>query len=116
MNLKEIVKILSQDTSKKMLITDYQVLAPISEIYDYSPNQWHHPSVSFPVKGHKYFDIYKKFFIDSLKKNQIKFIYETSEENSSITEFILGHDCLKKIRLNDMLIKIELVKTCEDLK
>ena len=37
MNLKEIVKILSQDTSKKMLITDYQVLAPISEIYDYSP-------------------------------------------------------------------------------
>ncbi len=116
MNLKEIVKILSQDTSKKMLITDYQVLAPISEIYDYSPNQWHHPSVSFPVKGHKYFDTYKKFFIESLKKNQIKFIYETSEENSSITEFILGHDCLKKIRLNDMLIKIELVKTCEDLK
>ena len=115
-NLKEVVKILSRDTSKKTLITDYQVLAPISGIYDYSPNQWHHPSVSFPVKDQKYFNIYKKFFTESLKKNQIKFIYETSEENSSITELILGQNCLKKIRLNDMLIKIELVETCEDLK
>ncbi len=115
-NLKDTVKVLSSDTSKKALITDYQILAPILGIYDYSPNQWHHPSVSFPLKDQKYFKIYKKFFIQSLKKNKIKFIFETSEENSSITELILGQDCIKKIRLNEMLIKIELIRTCEDLK
>ena len=115
-NLKNIIKILTEDKSKKTLITDYQILAPISGIYDYSPNQWHHPSVSFPVKDQKYFNVYRNFFTESLKKNQIKFIFETSEEKSYITELILGKNCLKKKRLDEMLIKFELIKTCKDLK
>ena len=115
-NLKTVVKFLKEDKSKKILITEYQILAPIAGIYDFSPNQWHHPSVSFPLKDQKYFEIYKKFFIESLKKNKIQFILETSGKNQAVTELILDQDCIKKIKLNEMLIQFELLKICEDLK
>lgn len=115
-NLKEVMNILSNDNSKKILITEYQFLAPALKIYDFSPNQWHHPSVSFPIKGHKYFDSYKKYFIQNIDKNNIKFIYETSENETTITELIIDKNCFKKNRINEMLIKLELLKNCEDLK
>ena len=51
------------DQNKKSLITAYQFIAPSLLTYDFSPNQWHHPTVSFPIKGQKYFEIYKNFFI-----------------------------------------------------
>ena len=54
--------IFKKEVSKKMLITEYQIIAPILDIYDNSPNQWHHPSVSFPLRGNKYYDIYKEIF------------------------------------------------------
>ena len=116
-NLKKVMEILSNDSSKKTLITDYQFLASILDIHDNSPNQWHHPSVSFPLKGDEYFEKYKFFFIKSLKNNKIDFIYETIEKKeNTITELILDKECINKKRLNDMLVKIELVKTCKDFK
>ena len=116
LNLKEIIKILSQDNSKKILITNYQFLAPVMSIYDYSPNQWHHPTVSFPVKGHKFFTDYKLFFINNIKTNNIDFIFETIEKEDTITELILSSNCLKKIRMSKMLIKFKLLKECKELK
>jgi hypothetical protein len=47
-------------------------------MYDYSPNQWHHPSVSFPLRKQKYYETYKEYFVKSLKKNNIENIYEVS--------------------------------------
>ena len=61
--VKESMNVLFADNRKKSLITAYQFIAPAMSIYDYSPNQWHHPTVSFPIKGQKYFEIYKVFFI-----------------------------------------------------
>ena len=49
-HLKTIMKIISSDKSKKAILTDYQFLASSMDIYDYSPNQWHHATVSFPIK------------------------------------------------------------------
>ena len=72
----ESINIFKSDQSNKILITEYQVVAPILNIYDNSPNQWHHPSVSFPLKGHKYFDTYKNYFISNIKKKEVKVIYE----------------------------------------
>ena len=65
-NLKEVVNFLKSDSTRKVLITDYQVLAPISGIYDFSPNQWHHPTVSFPLQGQKYFETYKQLKVAKL--------------------------------------------------
>tara|TARA_B100000674_G_scaffold494066_1_gene517792 strand:- start:235 stop:1806 length:1572 start_codon:yes stop_codon:yes gene_type:complete len=115
-NLREVLGILRDEKNKKIIITEYQIIAPILGIYDNSPNQWHHPSVSFPLKGNKYFTIYKKFFIENIKKNKIKFIYETREDNQTITELIISNECFynKKDRLNKMLIKLEINYSCKD--
>ena len=115
-NLKQIIKILKNDKSKRILITDYQFLSSILKTYDFSPNQWHHPTVSFPLNDQKYFENYKNFFIKNIKNNNINFIYETTENNKSITELVINNDCLEKIRVGEMLLKIRLLKDCKDLK
>ena len=89
-------KTLKTDNSDKILITNYQFLPVILNDYDYSPNQWHHPSVSFPLKNNKYFKDYKNFFIKNIQKNNIVTIYETNEKNNSITELVLDSECIKK--------------------
>ena len=115
-NLKEAMSYFQEEDSKKMLITEYQIIAPILDIYDNSPNQWHHPSVSFPLKGSKYFNIYKEYFIDKIKKNRIKLIFETKENDTIITALILDKKCFKKKRVGKMLIKVELNLNCKELK
>ncbi len=115
-NLKEIINILSSDKSKKTIITFYQFLSPVLKTYDNSPNQWHHPGVSFPTRGHKFFENYKEFFINSLKKNEIEFIFETVEKEETITELILSNNCIDKKRVGEMLVKITLLKDCLDFQ
>ena len=115
-NLLQIIEILKNDSTKKMIITDYQFISPILKIYDYSPNQWHHPSVSFPDKYNKYFKKYKNFFITNLKKNNIKRIYEITENTYLVSEMILNTNCFLKKNLNQMLTVLDIKKDCEDLK
>ena len=115
-HLKEAMEIISKEKSNKALITEYQFLAPSLKIYDFSPNQWHHPSVSFPLEGQKYYKKYKFFFIESLKKNNIDFIYETNSSKESIIELVINKDCLFKERISEILIKFEINKECTDFK
>ena len=115
-NLKEAMNYFQEETSKKILITEYQIIAPILDIYDNSPNQWHHPSVSFPLEGNKYFNVYKKYFIAKIKEKKIKVIFETKENDAIITALILDKKCFNKNRVGKMLIKIELNLNCEELK
>ena len=115
-NLKKVMEIISQDKSKRTLITNYQFLAPTLKTYDFSPNQWHHPSVSFPLKNQKYYNNYKTFFIKNLKKNNIDFIYETFEIENSIVEIVLDNNCFLKEKIDDVLTKFILRKDCKDFR
>ncbi len=115
-NLNEIFDILKKEKEKKAIFTNYQFIAPSLNIYDYSPNQWHHPSVSFPLKENKYFLQYKNFFIDNLKKNKIKVVYETSEEKYLNTKLIINQNCYNMFKIGNMITKLELNYECEDLK
>ena len=112
----EAINFFKNGPINKMLITEYQIISPILNIYDNSPNQWHHPSVSFPLKGNEYFNFYKDYFVSKIKKNKIEFIYETKEDDKTITELVLNKDCFEKERLSKMLIKLKLNKDCEDFK
>ena len=114
--IKEAMNILKSDTSNKVIITEYQFIAPSLKIYDFSPNQWHHPTVSFPIYGQTYYDVYKSFFLQSLNKNEIDFIFETTTKEKTITELILDKSCLKKERVSSMLLKFKLLKDCRDFK
>ena len=51
-----------------------------------------------------------------LKKNQIEFIYETTEDENTITELIINKDCFKKNRVSKMLVRLDLTSNCKDLK
>jgi hypothetical protein len=115
-NLLKVIEILKNDNSRKTLITSYQFLASTLNIYDFSPNQWHHPSVSFPTKNQKYFKEYKYFFIQNLKKNSIDFIYETSKNEDTIVELIINKNCFKKEKVSEILIKLEIKKDCKDFQ
>ena len=115
-NIKKAMTIFKKEVSKKILITEYQVIAPLLDIYDNSPNQWHHPSVSFPLRGTKYYDIYKKYFITKIKKNKIQVIFETKENDAIITALILDKKCFSKKRVEKMLIKVDLNLNCKELK
>ncbi len=114
-NLIQAINIFKKDKNKKMLITEYQVISPIIDEYDNSPNQWHHPSVSFPLKGSKYYKYYQNYFISKIKKNNIKTIYEIREEGLIITALLLSDKCFKKQRVEKMLTKINLNFNCEEL-
>ena len=51
-----------------------------------------------------------------MKKNNIDFIYETSETKDSITELIIDKDCLFKQRVTEILIKFEIRKGCKEFQ
>jgi len=115
-NLKEAMEIIAKEESNKAIITDYQFIAPALKIYDFSPNQWHHPGVSFPIKNQKYHEKYKNFFIQNLKHNKIDFIYEIIEDNNTITESVINKKCLIKKRITKILLKFEIKKQCKDFQ
>ena len=115
-NLKEAMEIIAKEESNKTIITDYQFIAPALKIYDFSPNQWHHPRVSFPIKDQKYHEKYKNFFIQNLKHNKINFIYEIIESNNTITESVINKKCLVKKRITKILLKFEIKKQCKDFQ
>ena len=115
-NIKDAMKIISADTSNKTIITNYQFIAPALKIYDFSPNQWHHPSVSFPIENQKYYKKYKKFFIESLKKNHIDFVYEISINQNFNIELLVDKNCLIKKKLTVIMSKFKINKECKDFQ
>ena len=115
-DLKEAMEIIKKDSRKKVLITTYQFIAPALSIYDYSPNQWHHPTVSFPIEGQKYFDIYKNFFIKSLKKNRIEIIYIVGKSDRNILNLILDNKCFSEEKVGNIIYKNELFNKCKDFQ
>ncbi len=113
--IKDIMNIISKEKQKKMIITDYQFIAPSLRIYDNSPNQWHHPGVSFPLSNNNYFEEYKKFFVNIILKEELKVIYETiNEKENIITGLILDKSCFNQTRVHEMMVKLELSQNCKD--
>ena len=115
-SLLEAIKVFKNDQTNKMLITEYQIISPILDIYDNSPNQWHHPSVSFPLRGNKYFKVYQEYFISKIKKKNIETIFETRDDENLIISLILDESCYTKKRVKKKLIKVKLILDCSELK
>jgi hypothetical protein len=115
-NLKEAMEIIKKNNKKKAIITSYQFIAPALGIYDYSPNQWHHPSVSFPLEGQKYFLKYKSYFIANLKKNNIQGIYTVGIGEENILSLILDKSCYQEKKLGKFIFHYELLNDCGDFK
>ena len=112
--LKESMDIIKNDKRKKSLITAYQFIAPSLLTYDFSPNQWHHPTVSFPIKRQKYFEVYKSFFIKSIKKNNIDVVYSIGKVEKEILSLVLTNSCFERKKEGEIIFSHKLIKNCED--
>ena len=86
-----------QERDKYMLITNYLFLSPILRTNDYSPNQWHHPDVSFPIKGRK--DFFLQNFTDKLLKNDISKIYTVGDDLKIYLSLFYKDECFSKKNL-----------------
>jgi len=114
--INDSIDIIRNDNRRKSLITSYQFIAPSLLIYDYSPNQWHHASVSFPIKGQKYYEAYKKFFINNLKKNKIDVIYSIGKAEKGVVSLILTNNCFETKKEGKIIFSHTLLKQCKDFQ
>ena len=115
--LKEAINLIKEDKNKKIIVTDYQFISVINSEYDFSPNKvWYYFHI-YPSKDHKYFYIYKDFFINKIRINNIKFIYTVKPlyGDDDVIKEILNKECYKKINITPILDK-HIFLECPDLK
>ena len=115
--LKEAISKIDNNSDKKVIITDYQFISVILSSYDYSPSQvWYSYHVN-PIKGSKYFEGYKKLFIEKLKKNNIDIIYVVKPlwGAHNIIKDTLNKNCFIENNETEILDSFLLIP-CDDIK
>ena len=117
-NLQESIKIIKDDSSKKMIVTDYQFISVILGINDNAASRiwWrHHIYPSSPEKP--YFKEWKSFLINKIKEAEIKTIYTIHplEGEKNIFQDLISAECYIEKKINEILTKQE-IKICTDLR
>ena len=104
-NLLKAIYIIKNDSRNKVLVTDYQFISVIMSSYDYSPNKYWYKYHVYPTTNHKYFQIYRNFFVNKLIKNKIQVVYIIKPlwGDDNVLEIILDNNCLKKTSLTNIL-------------
>ena len=104
--LLALKNIIILDKSNKIIMTNYQILPSISKIKNFSPNKWL-DLMSEPNIKSKFFLIYKNFFIEKLKQQNIETIYIMGHKIKYINN-ILKKNCYKQLPVNEIAYKIEI--------
>lgn len=109
-NLLVVMDIIKKDSRYKMLVTDYQFISVVLSINDHATNKYWFKEHVYPTYKHKYFNIYKKFFVEKLKNDKIEVIYIIKPliGDKNILDSILNNDCAIKSSLTEMLDVYEL--------
>ena len=112
--LKKTIKILSQDSRNKLLITHYQFIASLLPQNTHSFNRTY-DDVAYPGKKNKYYGFYKKFFIDHLINKNIEIIYVIKPLEKNVFEKLIKQNCFEEKKVNSILTSY-LIVDCDDLK
>lgn len=115
-NINESLKILKKEKGRFSIITDYLFIPAILNVDDISPNQWYHPTVSFPLKDQKYYEDYKTFFIKKLKKNKITKILIVGNGLENLLLSTFDKNCFKKSQLGKITFRLELKDSCKEFR
>ena len=110
--VKESMKIIEQDKSKKMLLSGYLFISSVTNQNLNNPSRW--PSLqdaSNPNKSNKYYGTYKKFVKDLIISKSIETLYSTKDNQVDIFVEIFDVNCRKTKEINDFLIKHD-IKNC----
>jgi len=106
-SVKDFIKNKSQ--SKRVIISDYLLLSSLTNTNTPSPLKFY-DSISIPSKKNPFFNYFRNFFIEKLKKENVIFIYTTSPYYEQIVKDIFfDSDCikLKKITLHLSELHVE---------
>jgi len=117
--IKKIIEIkdyINSDTSKKIIISDYQFFSAISINKINTLIKWNkwYDSASSPARKNKYFINYQKFFITKIKKNKIKKIYGIGTDNKFVyfKDLIKNNNCINSKQINDIFVVYD-ITNCE---
>ena len=112
--LKYTVEILKEDKRKKMVLTNYLFFSTILNEKLHAPSRtFTLDGISFPLKGSKYYSIYKKHFLEIIKNNKIQVIYFISSDYSVPDRFVydyLDKECINEHSFTNQLKKFEIKK------
>lgn len=107
--LNEIKKKIILDKTRKVIISDYQILPSITATRNIAPNKWF-DELSVPDKNDKFFHQYKKFFIAKLSQQSIETVYVVGNKELYLKD-MFNQECSKKNRINEIALKIN-IKNC----
>ncbi len=111
-NIKMALKIIKEDKSKKMLITDYQFISVFLKEYDYSPTRFWYDFHGYPSEDNKYFSYWKQFVLKKIKNNNIKNIYVLKPlhgETKPLENILKG--CYQRKNFSEVFYKL-ILKNC----
>ncbi len=74
-NIKLALKVLNEDKSEKIIVTDYQFISVFLKQYDFSPTRFWYDFHGYPTEENVYFKYWKEFVLKKIRKNNIKNIY-----------------------------------------
>ncbi len=106
--LINIINIISSDSSKKIIITDYQILPSILDLKTTAPNKWF-DDLSVLNENNKYFKEYKNFFIKNLKNQKIETIYIFKKKEKYLNN-LFENKCFLKDNIYENFFKLNIKK------
>ncbi len=115
-NILESIDLLKNEKGKFSIITDYLFIPVVLNINDYSPNQWYHPTVSYPLKNTRYYDKYKDFFVKKLKINKINKIIIVGNGLENLLTSTFNANCFKKTKLSEITFRFEIKEDCGEFR
>lgn len=110
------IELLKNEKGKFSVITDYLFIPAVLNINDYSPNQWYHPRVSYPLKDTKYYNNYKSFFVKKLQVNQISKIIIVGNGLEDLLTSTFNANCFIKTKLSEITFRLEIKKDCAEFR
>ena len=110
--LIETKNILFEVKERKIFITDYQFFSSLLNNKFASPNKWYDDR-SIPNKKNKYYNIHKNFFLNKIKKNEIKYLFFIGKNTSEMyffKEFFYENECIVSNKFNELLLEFDISK------
>ena len=96
-------------------MTHYLFFSAILDQKIFSPSRWIlQDGTTHPLKGNKYFDSYKNFFVNIIKTNNIEVIYLIDPVTKSNVYDYLSKNCYYEKQMTKILYRYEL-RTCNEI-
>jgi hypothetical protein len=106
---------LKNDKNKKMLMTNYSFFSAMLNEKLFSTTRWHiFDGTDYPQKNSKHFLSYKKLFLNTLKKNNIKIIYMISPVKKNNLYDYIEKSCFEEEKVTEILTSFR-IKNCKEI-